>query len=334
MKYSNLNLLALLAKCLSVLFVSYLLITPVQAADVTLSLVHDGQEREYLVHTPPNFNKTENLPMVMLFHGGGGNPKSIVRQSGMNTVADTNGFIAVYPAGIGARIGNMRTWNAIKCCGRAAKENIDDVGFASALIDKMELDYGIDTSRVYATGHSNGAMITYRLACELSEKITAIATNAGTLALNDCQPERPMPVLHFHGTADPCIDYDGGKNCGGCFSKLAVKGTGLTDRICEPVPTTLSRWARINKCSNERIESYNKGSVLCEKWQECQQPVTLCTIEGAGHTWAGGSYASKFCELRAEGKRCRHYMDVMGTINTQINTSEIIWRFFSQHKSL
>lgn len=144
--------------------------------DHSHTIEHDGLTRQFRVHLPPG--SRQQLPMVLVFHGGGGNIDGMVRVTGMDSAADRNGFIAVYPAGTGPLDGRLLTWNAGRCCGSAMEKDVDDVGFVVELIDFMVETYGVDRRRVYATGHSNGALMSYRLACELADRIAAIAPSA------------------------------------------------------------------------------------------------------------------------------------------------------------
>ncbi|MDE2335763.1 MAG: hypothetical protein KGL10_00455, partial [Alphaproteobacteria bacterium] len=195
-----------------------LLSSAARAADFTGHVAVQGRDRTYLVHIPDNVSGHKNLPVVIMLHGGGGNAAQFAEQTGMNAVADKNGFIAVYPEGTKAMLGNFRTWNAGRCCGKAMRGKSDDVAFISRIIDALAQKYAIDTKRVYATGHSNGAMMSYRLACQLSDKIAAVAPVSGQRVFDDCHPKRAVAILHIHGTADPCALYNGGNACGGCFS--------------------------------------------------------------------------------------------------------------------
>jgi polyhydroxybutyrate depolymerase len=128
--------------------------------------------------------------------------------SGLNAKADQAGVLAVYPDGTGSRCSYF--WNAGDCCGPAVWDGVDDVAFFDALLDDLAGAYSIDRQRVLATGMSNGAMMAYRLAAELSDRIAAIAPVAGRMATEGCRPRRPVPVLHFHGTTDEFIPFPPG----------------------------------------------------------------------------------------------------------------------------
>jgi polyhydroxybutyrate depolymerase len=148
-------------------------------------------------------------PLVFALHGGGGTGKKMNRLTDFNRLSDQHGFIVIYPDAV------EKHWNDGRGLTdyRAQRENIDDVGFISNLIDVIAGDYAIDRKRVYVTGASNGAMMSFRLACELTDKITAIAPVIGALGENiseKCTPSKPIPVFIIGGTGDPLVPWNGG----------------------------------------------------------------------------------------------------------------------------
>ena len=165
--------------------------------------------RTYLVHLPASYSKDKAWPVVLVFHGGGGNGEQMAGMTGFSRKADREGFIAVYPNGSGRWQNRFLTWNAGNCCAYAYENGIDDVGFIRALIGKLKKDYAVDERRVFATGISNGGMMSYRLACGLSDLIAAIGPVAGAQNI-DCEPKRPVSVVILHGTADLYVRYKGG----------------------------------------------------------------------------------------------------------------------------
>ena len=170
----------------------------------TRTLKVGGQNRSYLVHVPAKYDGKTPVPVVLALHGAAMNGPMMAVFCGLNPKADAAGFIAVYPSGTGA--GPLLLWNA---GGFADKDRPDDVAFIRALLDDLGSVAKVDPKRVYATGMSNGGMMCYRLAAELSDRIAAVAPVAGTMAIAKASPKRPVPVMHFHGTADALIPFDG-----------------------------------------------------------------------------------------------------------------------------
>jgi polyhydroxybutyrate depolymerase len=174
--------------------------------DGTIEL--DGRTRNYFVHTPPAHTGKAPLPLVLVLHGATESAENVERLSGMSAKADQENFLVVYPTGTG-RLKNVPTWNAGACCGYAMENKIDDVAFLRALLEKVEKDYSVDPKRVYAAGISNGGMMSYRLACELSDKFAAISPVEEAQDL-PCHPTSPVSVIVFHGTANHLVPFNGG----------------------------------------------------------------------------------------------------------------------------
>src|SRR5271155_2365498 len=169
------------------------------------SMDFGGRIRTYLLHVPVGYDGKRLLPVVFVLHGATQSADSAEKMSGMSAKADQERFLVVYPSGTG----QISTWNAGNCCGYALENNVDDIGFFRALLEKLESDYTIDRKRIYFTGISNGAMMSYRAACEMSDQIAAIAPVEGALNV-DCHPSMPVSVLIFHGTADRLVAFNGG----------------------------------------------------------------------------------------------------------------------------
>jgi polyhydroxybutyrate depolymerase len=270
--------------------------------DYDARLEFDGVERDYRVHVPPGYDPTRETPVVLVFHGGLGTGRFIQKQSRMNPVSDEEGFLAVFPDGL------RTTWNAGGCCEYAMRQNVDDVGFVAALLDRLAEDYCVDPSRVYATGFSNGAMLAHRLACELSDRIAAIAPVSGVIMVQDCAPPRPVPTLVFHGTADPRSLWEGGLG-----DKDPSKG------VRDSIPTTMEKVHQRNTCTLESRETFlAKGAVTCRRSVDCgtAREVALCRIEGGGHQWPGGEPV---------------WPRRLGPMNEDIAASRVMWDFFSRH---
>ncbi len=277
-----------------------------QARDIHGSMMHDGVERTYLLHLPPAYDGEDALPMVFVFHGGGGEGEGMARVTHMSDVADERGFIAVYPDGID------KNWND----GRPEiNPGIDDVGFISALINKLKSEYGIDAGRIYSTGISNGGMFSFRLACELSDKIAAIAPVAalmGETLSQTCSPPRPVPVMLVMGTDDPLVPWEGGKIGG----ERIDRGRALSE------PATVSFWVDLNGCSDTPVVTYLPDEAPADGTKVRREiyaggrdgtEVVVLAVEGGGHTWPGGE---QYLRERVIGKTSRDF-----------NAGEAIWDF-------
>ena len=177
------------------------------------SIFAGGRWRTFLTHLPTGYNNSNNYPIILAFHGGGVlGYQSIQYQSRLSQKADTSGFIVVYPEG--AKIAGNRTWNAGGCCAPSTTFNIDDVGFVNLLLNNLFANRPIDTTRVYATGFSNGALLCYRLANQLAHRFAAIAPVAGDLVSYPWNPVKPIPIISFHSYLDQNVKYYGGVTIG------------------------------------------------------------------------------------------------------------------------
>jgi len=237
------------------------------------SLDFGGRTRNYLVHPPRGYAPGAPLPVVFVLHGASESNDSVEELSRMSGKADAEHFVAVYPAGTGRVV----TWNAGACCGGAMKENVDDVGFLRALLEKIEREYAIDPKRVYFTGISNGAMMAYRVACEMAEQVAAIAPVEGALNV-ECHPTAPVAVLIFHGTADRIVPFEGGAN-----------GFEIDEgRRDNSVAGAVSFWAKRDGCAGIPTREVTP-EVHVDKFSNCQQgtAVELYAIQGGHHMWPG-----------------------------------------------
>ena len=243
----------------------------------TLTITPNILPRSALLHVPELYDPGVGAMLVLNFHGFGSANWQEQILTRMDQVSDEQGFIVAYPQGVGA------SWNAGLCCGTAWLDAVDDVDYVRQLIDAIAAEYCIDPKRVYATGMSNGGFMSHRLACELPDKIAAIAPVAGVLGtpFEQCNPGRPIPVLHFHGTADSLVPYGGGTPI------IPQLGTGLA---FPSVADTLEHWRVKNGCSGVEQVFYQQGDTTCVEWPDCHlgTRTALCTIDGGGHTWPGG----------------------------------------------
>lgn len=304
-----------LAGCLTLLMAAIISAAPVSAQTGTggtydESMSVGGRDRTYRVHVPSIAPPAEGSPMLIVLHGGGGNGKQVERSTGFSQLADREGFVVVYPDGSG-RLPRRLSWNAHNCCAYAHAEDIDDVGFISALIDALIPAYAIDPARVYITGHSNGAMMTFRLACELSTKIASAAPYAGALNTHTCDPSSPVPILIMNGEDDRNVPVEGGRS--------PNVGYGAEDmRVDEPASYGVETWVLANRCFGAPIEA-DSATLRMSTWLGCAEgsvveqvlihdwehgwpsPVDGAPIDASAVIWAFVSQFSKPQSAQAPG---------------------------------
>ena len=196
-------------KYLVVLLISFLSIQNLSAQEVINStLSHGGITRNYILFVPASYDPSTPAPLVFSFHGYSSNAALNMNYTGFTAIADTAGFILVHPDGTLDGSGTPH-WNV---GGWTVGSQIDDVGFTEAMIDEISASYNINANRVYSCGMSNGGYMSFKLACELSDRIAAIASVTGSMTpqiSNACNPSHPTPILQLHGTADPTVPYNG-----------------------------------------------------------------------------------------------------------------------------
>jgi polyhydroxybutyrate depolymerase len=296
---------------LAVLLPLSLAAVPLGPGDHTRSLEVDQRTRTYLLHVPKSYDGSKPYPVVLAFHGGGSNAEQMVRFCGLNDKADEAGFLVVYPNGTGRRE-RLLTWNGGNCCGYAMLQKVDDVAFVRALLDNLGKLVRVNPKRVYATGMSNGAILTYRLASELSNRIAAVAPVAGPMGAATCHPKRPVPVLHFHGTADEFAPFQGGKG------PKSLSGTNFYS-----VDHSIRAWVKANACAQEptTVQLPDKAKDGTRVTRKTYGPgrtgdeVVLVVIEGGGHTWPGREPLVKF----------------LGPSTKNISANDLMWDFFQKH---
>lgn len=253
--------------------------TPPPAAPQQAALIHDGIERTYVVYAPSSM--AEPAPLLIVLHGGVGTGAHVMRSTGMNDLADEAGFIVVYPDGLDG-------WNDGRNLDMRA--GADDVGFIAALIDTLAETYPIDEERIFATGGSNGGMMSFTLACHLADRLAGIAAVVANLPAPleaDCQPARPLPVLMMVGTDDPLMPFEGG-------TVAYNRGEVLS------AAQTAAFWRGINGCTDTAARTdlpdlADDGvRVMLDQYEDCTSgaPVWWYTLEGGGHGWPGTRGAS------------------------------------------
>jgi len=246
------------------------------------TLTHGGDVRSYVVHVPPGVMGTgRRVPLVLVLHGGGGNAEITERMTGFSAKAAKDDFIVVYPEGSGRMKDKLLTWNAGHCCGFAMNNKLDDVGFINALLDKLVGDYPVDPQRIYATGISNGGMMSHRLGIELGHRLAAIAPVVGALFGDEKTPKHPVSALMINGMLDKSVPYLGGLT-GGRFPG-AWDGTPA-----KPALAQAEFWARANRCA-DRPGKEERGPLV--RWEyRCGggKGVELLLLKDTGHAWPGG----------------------------------------------
>lgn len=277
----------------------------------THSLEHGGLNRTFRLYVPDSYDTAEeSVPLVVVLHGGHGNARSAALLTGFDELADRVGCIVAYPEAVGSH------WND----GRGIGQGADDVGFIARMLDHLIGRLQIDPRRVYVAGVSNGAMMTLRIACELADRVAAVAPVIGSMPeplLEQCAPARPIPVLFINGTEDPLVPWEGGE----------VASMGLKDRgRVASVDDTVAFWVRHNRCKSTPVttmlfgsESDDRTEARREEYAPERQgaPVTMIRIEGGGHTWPGGP--------RIQPRR------LLGPVSRDIDATEEIWAFFGAH---
>ncbi|MGC9396351.1 MAG: extracellular catalytic domain type 1 short-chain-length polyhydroxyalkanoate depolymerase [Anaerolineae bacterium] len=266
------------------------------------TLISSGVRREYLLYVPPSYDPNTPAPLVITLHGFAQWPANQRDVSQWDPLADEYGFIVVYPSGTDfpKRWGAHGTTDSLN-------PQMEDVTFISDLIDKLEREYNIDPTRIYANGLSNGGGMSYLLACELSERIAAIGTVAGAhlYPLDKCRPTYTVPMIAFHGTDDQIVPYDGGPS-------------GPFDAPFPVIPDWVAQWAKQNGCNETPVELPTQGEVTGIKYIGCDQgtEVPFYTIHGGGHAWPGGGTLPKA---------------IVGHTTKDIDATRVMWEFFQQY---
>ncbi|HEX3594668.1 MAG TPA: PHB depolymerase family esterase [Polyangiaceae bacterium] len=284
----------------------------------------DGGLRSALVHVPASYDPAKPTMLVLNFHGLLELASLQASVSHMSDTSDQRGFIVAYPEGLAVGVG--LSWNAGTCCGNT----LNDVGFIRDLVKKLEDDYCIDPKRVFATGLSNGAMLSYRLGCEAADIFAAVAPVAGAVVIDPCTPSRPVPILAIHGTGDTVVPFNGGTD--GLYHVLDFP----------PVSYSIELWRHLDGCPDSPAPDMaasapmpdestpdggpsdslftgsmlvsQKGDSACHAWTGCKQEseVELCTVVDGGHSWPGGP-------------------PLVGKSSKDIDATETVIDFFEKH---
>jgi polyhydroxybutyrate depolymerase len=262
------------------------------------NIASSGETRDYLLYVPASYEPTEPAPLVMTLHGTALWPALQRDISGWNTLADEYGFIVVYPGATGRP---QRKWRLSFTPGAG---DLLEVQYISDLIDGLDEAYNIDTARIHMVGLSAGGIMALALACELPDRIAAVAVVAAALPKDYCDDAQPIPLIAFHGTADPIYPFEGGE----------------TWAVSEPVES-VSKWisgrARQNQCDPVLIEVREFTYVLRREYRGCAARLVHYVIEGGGHQWRGGMQFPEW---------------LGGPVARSIDATSTIWRFFADER--
>lgn len=286
----------MLKNILSFLTFSLLLITAVNGQNVNGSIEHDGNTRDYILHLPSGYDPTGSYPFVYNLHGYGSNAFQEQFYTGMDGTADANGFIVCYPNGL------QNSWNV----GFGGTSSADDTDFLVTLADTLIANYAINPNRLYSCGMSNGGFMSYKLACEASDRFAAIASVTGSMVpgtLAACNPENLTPVMQLHGTDDQTVQYDG------------------TPNVSIPIEDLIEFWREKNSCENmpdtiqiENTDTADGSTAIRIEYTDCPESaeVVFYKIDGGGHTWPDA------------------VLDI-GSTNRDFNANDVIWEFFNRY---
>lgn len=258
-----------------------------------------GQYRSYRLYVPAIYTGATARPLILNLHGYTSNAQQQQLYSNFMPIADTANFLMVFPNGTYSS--GQRFWNA-----GISSALVNDIAFLNALIDSLDLIYNINLNRVYSTGMSNGGYMSHTLACELSNRITAIASVTGSIFNTqygtNCHPTRPVPVMQIHGTNDPTVPYAGSSSS---MPVDTIVKYWVTKNNCNTTPTfsNVPNTSTTDGCTAEHYKYLNGTS---------GSSVELYKIIGGTHTWPGFPFGGS------------------GT-NMDMNASKEIWRFFSKY---
>jgi polyhydroxybutyrate depolymerase len=271
--------------------------------------------RFYEVHVPPQYLRSRELPVVIAMHGGGGFPGTVRYESRLNEVADRHGFIVVYPAGTGSSSNDrLLYWNSGPSRKDPRLHGVDDVKFIASVLDDVAKFFSIDSKRVYATGISNGAQMSFRLASELSNRIAAAAPVSGDRTIGQFfkAPPHPVPIIAFHGMQDSYLPFAGGDT---------PKNSGFENVVRVPVTESMLGWVQQAGADTTLMHKTQIGHAVCYHYPPGKNGVEVdfWILEDGGHTWPSG-----LCT------RVEERLGV-GHINQDISASELMWAFFQRH---
>jgi polyhydroxybutyrate depolymerase len=276
-------------------------------SDVGGTLQVGSLARSYVLHLPPESSRLRPTPLVIAFHGAGITATRMSEITHLTTVADLHGFAVSFPQGV------RNSWAVPGFDSPALQSGVDDVAFVRALLGAVGSQYQLDTSRVVATGLSNGAVLTQLLGCSMADRLIGIVPVAGPMVrqtATGCLPSQRISVLEIQGTDDPFVAYDGSAGPNGSLS--------FTE--------TLAMWARVDACAGAPVSAqladtaHDTTIVTTVHYSDCASgtEVTGYSIKGGGHAWPGGEPIGS--------------VDQAGVTSRQFDASELIWSFLDRHR--
>jgi len=281
------------------------------SGEFEFSVSMGDENRPYILYVPSTYEAGTQIPLVLFFHGGGGDMRQ-ARSYNFEDTAEKYGFAVAFLNGASAfPNGRLATWNAGTCCGRARDTESDDVGYVRAVVADIQAQFAIADNKIFATGMSNGAMMSYRLACEASDIFAAIAPVAGTDSTTVCNPANPVSVLHIHALDDTHVLFEGGAG-EDAFNDLS-RVTEFTS-----VADSVSLWLSHNDITSPMTRILDVDGAYCDarERQDGEAAVTLCVTETGGHSWPGSDVGTDFRNK---------------TPSQAIDANEVIWEFFNTH---
>lgn len=293
----------------------------VEPGSHTLVITANGFERTYIVHVPTAYRPQAPAPLVIMLHGGGGTARSAMWETEWAEKADEEGFLAVFPNAMArdpaqrssfAR--NPQLWSDGSDRFHPGQKAPDDIGFIAAMLDDLAVRFTLDKQRVFVTGFSNGASMSFRVGAALSDRIAAIAPVAGALWVDPPKFRHPVSMCYITGTADPLNLIEGG------VPKLAM---GSSDKIRAkpkpPVRDSILKWAKALGCPGATANISDADGVHTETYSLCMgnTEVVYIAIDDLGHTWAGGK------SILPER--------MVGKTSNRIRATDVIWEFFQKH---
>ncbi|MFP4085951.1 MAG: alpha/beta hydrolase family esterase [Desulfobacteraceae bacterium] len=281
-----------------------------------MDLQVNGFNRTYRVHVPVGYESKAALPLVVVIHGAFDTAEGMEAYSGFSRLADEEGFLVLYPNGMGL-FGFLQHWNAGHCCGKAAKDKVDDVGFIAAAVQDVCARLKVDRRRIYVLGFSNGGMMAYRFAAERSHLLAAAAALAASIGGRPSDqdpswcipdPQEPLPILIMHGMRDQDVPFEGGQS---------QRRGG--PRTYWSVEDSVAFWVKHDGCTRDMEEKQlHGGQVVVRSWQGCQEnsEVILYMIKDWAHDWPGTYFTSQL----PQDHPLRRF-----------DAARIIWEFFKGH---